>query len=167
LLSSDRPSIRVNINSPQVRDYFFGNNKLKLSTRLVSSLEVFLSIISNSGLDKYYICYLGGVIVFINNKLITDGDIPNNKIRILSIIKFSSSSEYQESRQKAFFLENNIRIYKEGILLLLLELELNNKSTLDKLLSEVIGSGSCFNFFDFLFLFFFEGLQVLKNTRKE
>jgi hypothetical protein len=85
LLSSNRPSIRVNINSPQVRDYFFGSNKLILSTRLVSSLEVFLGIISSSGLDKYYTCYLGGIIVSINNKLIINRDIPNNKIRVPSI----------------------------------------------------------------------------------
>jgi hypothetical protein len=46
---------------------------------------MFFSVISNSGLDKYYACYLGGVIVSINNKLIIERDIPNNKIRIPSI----------------------------------------------------------------------------------
>jgi hypothetical protein len=54
--------MRVNINDPRVKDYFFGSNKLVLSVRLVSSLEVFLGIISSSRLDKYYACYLGGII---------------------------------------------------------------------------------------------------------
>jgi hypothetical protein len=77
--------MRVNINSPQIKDYFFGNNKLVLSIRLVSSLKVFLSIISNNRPDKYYTYYLGGVIVSINNKLIINRDILNNEIKVLSI----------------------------------------------------------------------------------
>jgi hypothetical protein len=87
LLSSNRPSIRVIINSPQVRDYFFGSNKLVLSTKLVSSFKVFLGVISNNRPDKYYAYYLGRVIVSINNKLIINRDIPSNEIRVLSITK--------------------------------------------------------------------------------
>jgi hypothetical protein len=91
LFSSNRPSIRVNINSPQVRNYFFGNNKLVLSARLVSSLEVFLGVISSSGSDKYYAYYLGGIIVSINNKFIIDRDILNSSksgFRLLLSLSF-------------------------------------------------------------------------------
>jgi hypothetical protein len=48
---------------------------------------VFLSIISNNRLDKYYACYLGGVIVSINNKLIINKDIPSSEVRVLPIAK--------------------------------------------------------------------------------
>jgi hypothetical protein len=58
------------------------------------------------------------------------------------------------------FLENNTRVYKEGISL---ELELDSESVLKELLSEIISSGSCFNFFDFFFLFFLEGLWVFEK----
>jgi hypothetical protein len=61
-------------------------------------------------------------------------------------------------------LEDNIRVYRERILL---ELESDNKSILEKLLSEITGSGSCFNFFNFLFLFFLmfflEDLRVFEK----
>jgi hypothetical protein len=159
LLSSDQSSIKININSPQIKNHFFGNSKLVLSVRLVSSLEVFLSVVSSNGPDKYYIYYLGGVIVSINNKFIIDKDILNSEIRVLSITKLIFFLNMKKtSRKFFFFLGNNIRICKEKILLLLLELESNSKSAFDKLLSEIIGLGSCFSFFNFLFLFFLEGL---------
>jgi hypothetical protein len=56
--------------------------------------------------------------------------------------------------KKISFLENNIRVYKERILLLLLKLELDSKLTLDTLLFEIISLGFCFNFLDFIFGFF-------------
>jgi hypothetical protein len=59
-----------------------------LSIRLISSLKVFLSIISNSRPNKYYACYLGGVIVSINNKFIINENILNNEMKVLSITKF-------------------------------------------------------------------------------
>jgi hypothetical protein len=116
---------------------------------------VFLGVISSSGPDKYYTCYLGGVIVSINNKLINNGDIPNNKIKVLLIAKSIFLLNIRETSRKLFFLEDNIRVYKEKILL---ELESNNKLALEELLSKVTGLGSCFNFFDFFFLLFLEGL---------
>jgi hypothetical protein len=58
---------------------------------------MFLSIISNSGLDKYYAYYLGGVIVSINNKFIINRDILSSEVRVLSIAKFIFFSEYQEN----------------------------------------------------------------------
>jgi hypothetical protein len=104
MLSSNRPSIRVNINSPQIKDYFFSSNKLVLSIRLVSSLKIFLGVVSNSGLDKYYACYLGGVIVSINNKFIINGNIPNNKVRVLFITKSIFSLNIKETGRKFSFL---------------------------------------------------------------
>jgi hypothetical protein len=104
LLSSNQPSIKVNINSPQIKDYFFGNSKLILSARLISSLEVFLGVISNNKLDKYYTCYLGGVIVFINNKFIINRDIPNSEIRVLLIAKFILFLNIKETGRKFSFL---------------------------------------------------------------
>jgi hypothetical protein len=75
------------------------------------------------------------------------------------------------SPSQFFFLENHTRIYGERILLLLSELESDSKSAFNKLLSEIIGSGSCFNFFDFLFLFFLvfflESLRVFEKYRRE
>jgi hypothetical protein len=103
LLSSNRPSIRVNINSPQVKDYFFGNNKLVLGARLVSSLEIFLGVVSNSGPDKYYTCYLGGIIVSINNKLIINRDIPSSEVRVPLITKFIFFLNIRETGKKLFF----------------------------------------------------------------
>jgi hypothetical protein len=104
LLSSNRPSIRVNINSPQVRDYFFGSNKLVLGAKLVSSLKVFLGIVSNSRLDKYYIYYLGGVIVSINNKLIINRDIPSNEVKVPSIAESILFLNIREAGRKLSFL---------------------------------------------------------------
>jgi hypothetical protein len=104
LLSSNRPSIRVNINSPQIRDYFFGSSKLVLGARLVSSLEVFLSVVSSSGPDKYYVCYLGGVMVSINNKLIIDGDIPSSEIRVPPIAESVFLLNIRETSRKLSFL---------------------------------------------------------------
>jgi hypothetical protein len=75
-----------------------------LSARLVSSFEVFLSVISSSGPNKYYAYYLGGVIVSINNKLIIDKNILNNEIRILSIVKFVFFLNIRETGRKFSFL---------------------------------------------------------------
>jgi hypothetical protein len=116
---------------------------------------MFLGIISNRGLDKYYTYYLGGIIVSINNKLIINRDIPSNEVKVLSIAKFIFSLNIKKASRKQaesfLFLENNIKIYKEKILL---ELELDSESILEELLSKIINSGSCFNFFDFFFLLF-------------
>jgi hypothetical protein len=128
-----------------------------------------VSIISNNGPNKYYIYYLRRIIVSINNKLIINRDILNNKIKILSIAKkYFLLNIKKKQAESFFFLENNIKIYKKR---LLLELELDNKLVFEKLLSEVVSSGFCFNFFDFLLLFFLvfflEICRFLKNTRKE
>jgi hypothetical protein len=65
---------------------------------------VFLGIISNSGLNKYYTCYLGGVIVSINNKLIIDRDILSSKIRALFIIEFVLFLNIRKAGRNLFFL---------------------------------------------------------------
>jgi hypothetical protein len=65
---------------------------------------MFLSIVSNSGLDKYYKYYLGGVIVSINNKLIIDGDIPNNKIKVPSIAESILFLNIKKTSRKFSFL---------------------------------------------------------------
>jgi hypothetical protein len=64
---------------------------------------MFLSVINSSGPDKYYTCYLGGVIVSINNKPIINRDILSSEVRVLSIIKSIFFSEYQGNGQKVFF----------------------------------------------------------------
>jgi hypothetical protein len=104
LFFSNRLSIRVNINGPQVRDYFFGSNKLVLGARLVSSLEVFFGIVSNSGSDKYYIYYLGGVIVSINNKFIINRNILSSEVKVLSITESIFFLNIREAGRKFSFL---------------------------------------------------------------
>jgi hypothetical protein len=74
-----------------------------LSARLISSLKIFFSIVSSSGPDKNYTCYLRGVIVFINNKLIINRDIPSNEIKVLSIAKFIFFLNIKETNRKFFF----------------------------------------------------------------
>jgi hypothetical protein len=66
---------------------------------------VFFSIINNSGLNKYYAYYLGGVIVFINNKFIIDRDIPSGEIRVPSIAKSVLFLNIKEISRKFFFLK--------------------------------------------------------------
>jgi hypothetical protein len=131
-----------------------------LGARLVSSLEMFLGIISNNGPNKYYTCYLGGVIVSINNKLIINRDIPNSEVRVLSIAKFFSFWISRRQVESFLFLENNTKIYKERMLL---ELELDNKLVPEELLSKIISLGFCFNFFVFFFLFFLKDLRVFEE----
>jgi hypothetical protein len=104
LLSSNRLSIRININFPQVRDYFFGSSKLILSIKLVSSLEMFFSVVSSSGPDKYYTCHLGEVMVSINNKFIIDRDVLSGEVRVLSIAKSIFFLNIKETGRKFSFL---------------------------------------------------------------
>jgi hypothetical protein len=96
-------SIRININSPQIRNYFFSSNKLVLGARLVSSLEVFLGVVSSSGPDKYYTCYLGRIMVSINNKLIINRDILSSEVRVLFIIESVFFLNIKETGRKFFF----------------------------------------------------------------
>jgi hypothetical protein len=65
---------------------------------------VFLSIISSNRLYKHYTCYLGGVIVSINNKLIIDRDMPSSEIRVLFIAKFFLLLNIKETSKKFSFL---------------------------------------------------------------
>jgi hypothetical protein len=75
-----------------------------LGARLISSLEMFLGVISSNRPDKYYVCYLGGVIVFINNKFIINKDILNSEIKVLPIAKFIFLLNIKEVGQKLSFL---------------------------------------------------------------
>jgi hypothetical protein len=96
--------MRVNINGPQVRDHFFGSSELVLGARLVSSLEVFLGVVSSSKPDKYYASYLGGVIVSINNKLIINKDILSGEVRVPPIAKSILFLNIREAGRKLSFL---------------------------------------------------------------
>jgi hypothetical protein len=75
-----------------------------LSAKLVSSLEVFLSVVNNNRLNKYYTCYLGGIIVSINNKLIINRDISSSEIKVLFIAKFFLSLNIKKTNRKFFLL---------------------------------------------------------------
>jgi hypothetical protein len=85
--SSDRPRIRININNTQIRDYFFGSNKLVFGAKLISSFKMFLSIVNSSRPNKYYTCHLGEIMVSINNKIIINRNIPSSEVRVLSIVE--------------------------------------------------------------------------------
>jgi hypothetical protein len=65
---------------------------------------MFLSIVSNSGPDKYYTCYLGGIMVSINNKFIINRDILSSEIKVSFIIESIFFLNIREAGRKFSFL---------------------------------------------------------------